>query len=874
MDILSDDLRARSFRLLDVEKTLSQLTVAQKISILSGSDMWHTTPITRFGIPSLRSTPFHLNLEPYFTHRTSISDFLMDLMEFVAQNSLKLASRREGVPASCFPVGTGLGASWDRTLLYIVGKTLAVESKAKGAHVLLGPTVNIQRSPLGGRGFESYSEDPFLSGSLARVFIEGVQREGVAATIKHYAANDQEFERASMSCKFIIIASPLPRLTPQGTKSAVGHNDGYNRVNGVHCSENPFLISTVLRGEWGFSGLVMSDWNGTYSITESIRAGLDLEMPGPTVVRGAALNAAFRSRKVSEQNIDDRVRNVLNLINNVQPSGVPEDAPEKSNDDPEVKKILREAASSAIVLLKNEANVLPLDPSVINPSVSSAQTQRMRLSLVGAPQHFVVASYTVTPFDAIAEAAKELGINEVQYAHGGTAHKYAPVIGPELRAADGTAGVDLTFFNEDPWVNSQVNPVFHMVSTTTDMFMIDNLSSEIISSRYWLEASGKFTPETTSEASLSLPAVSKYNYPSRAVRIRVSAIGKADLYIDGRRIVDNSTNVQLETLSLGRTYSTMVPTWRTSKTNLVISGSKERLGSTKLEAGQSYNLLVRYTYDLAFASSTGTTATLRGGALRFGVSPRKTVEEFLAEAVSVARQVDAVILLVGLNSDFESESSDRPHMRLPSYSDEWTTAVLAANRNTVVVVQSGTPVEMPWVDKAASLLQAFYGGNEVGHGISDVVFGKVNPSGRLPLSFPIRLEDNPTSLNFGGRNVYYGEGIFVGYRHYEALKKKALFPFGFGKSYTTFDYSDASVSATKFGPKDTVIVSVKVTNTGPRAGREVVQVYVHDVVSTLQRPPKELRGFTKTAVLQPGESENVSIGLDHLAFGFFNDRRV
>ncbi|KAF8325853.1 putative beta-glucosidase precursor [Cantharellus anzutake] len=794
MTISSDNHPARPFHEFGIEETISKLTDEEKVLILSGRDMWHTAPITRIGIPALR-----------------VSD---------GPNGVRGTKFFEGVPASCFPAATGLGASWDRKFLYLVGRALGVESKSKGVHVLLAPTINIQRSPLGGRGFESYSEDPFLSGSLARAYIEGVQSEGIAATVKHYVANEQEFERMTMSSDMsmrtlreiylrafeLVIRAPNP---PWAIMT------GYNRVNGVYCCDNLFLISTVLRGEWGFKGLVMSDWYGTYSIAESIRAGLDLEMPGPARVRGAALATALRDGKVSQKDIDDRVRNVLNLINNVQPSGVPEDAPEKSNDDPDAKKLLREAASSAIVLLKNEVNLLPLDPSVIK-SISVIGPNAKSAAISGGGSAALRPSYTVTPFDAIAEAAKELGINEVKYARGGNAHNYAPIPGPELRAADGTVGVDLTFYNENPLENRQAEPVFHMVATTTCMFMADNLPHHIINPHCWLEARGKFTPEATSE----------YEFG-------VSASGKADLYIDGRRVVDNSANPKPGDTFFG-------------------TGSKEQLGRIKLEAGRSYDLLVRYTYD---PTSTEISAPTSRGGLRFGVSQIRPTEEFIGEAVAVAKQVDAVVLVIGLNSD------------------ELAAAVLTANENTVVVVQSGTPVEMPWVDKATSLLQAFYGGNEAGRGISDVLFGKVNPSGRLPLSFPIRVEDNPSYPNFGGENghVYYGEDVFVGYRHYEAVEKKVLFPFGFGKSYTTFGYSDVSVSSTKFGPEDTVTVSVKVTNTGNRGGREVVQVYVHDVVSTLQRPPKELKGFAKTAVLQPGESEDVSIVLDHLAFGFFKD---
>lgn len=811
----------RPFDKVDVEDVISKLTTAEKVTLLTGKDMWHTEPVHRLGVPSLR-----------------MSD---------GPNGVRGTQFFEGVPSSCFPSATGLGASWDVELLSRVGKAIAVESKAKGSHILLGPTINIQRSPLGGRGFESYSEDPFLSGTLARAYVEGLQAEGVAATIKHFVTNDQEFERMSMSSEvgpralreIYLRAFELVLRTPNPPWAVM---TAYNRLNGLHLSENPFVLDQVLRKEWNWRGMVMSDWFGTYSADGSVRAGLDLEMPGPAVARGATLHRALTAQKVFEHDLDNRVRNILELVNHVQPSGVPEDAEEGGVDTPELRALLREAAAAGVVLLKNENSLLPFSPAnkpiktlaVIGPDAKVAV-------ISGGGSAALRPSWTVTAFDAITEVAKEvLGLEpkDIKYARGGNAHKWAPLFGPELKRKDGKPGVDCNWYNEDPLTHKNAKPVLLSTSVTTNMFLQDGLDlSTGLATDCWAEIYGKYTPETSG----------KYEFG-------LASCGKADLYVDGKQIIDNSTNPVRGELFFN-------------------SGSLEETGTVELEGGKSYDLLVRYQYISKIGQSAGTLAPGHRGGVRFGVAPSKTSEEFISEAVEVAKAADAVVLIVGLNGDFESEGYDRSHMNLPGNLDALAEAVTKANPSTAVVVQSGTPVEMPWATQAAAVLQAFYGGNSVGYGSADVLFGKVNPSSRLPLTFPVRLEDNPSYLNFPGENgkVLYAEGIFVGYRHYDATRKPTLFPFGAGKSYTEFKYSDAKASSKTVSANGTLDVSVTVTNTGKLAGRETVQFYVHDVKASLQRPPKELKAFTKTKLLEPGASETVTVTLDRISLGFFDD---
>lgn len=816
----------KPFGKLDVQDVLSKLTLAEKVSLLAGKDMWHTVPIPRLGIPSLR-----------------VSD---------GPNGVRGTRFFEGIPSSCFPSATGLASSFDTTLLHRVGRAIGIEAKAKGSHMLLGPTINIHRSPLGGRGFESYSEDPLLSGLLARAYVAGLQEEGVSGTIKHYVANDQEFERMSMSSE--VAPRPLREIYlrpfelvlrpgPSNPDPSWAVMTSYNRLNGLHCSENPFLLTKVLREEWGWKGMVMSDWFGTYSAAESVRAGLDLEMPGPAVARGSVLDRALSSEKAFERNVNDRVRNILELINRVQGSGIPEDAHEELVDTPEVRSLLRETAASAVVLLKNTSSLLPFSSSSGIKSIAVIGPDAKNAVVSGGGSAALRPSYAITPFDAILEGAKEalgLDADSVKYARGGNAHKWAPLFGSELKRKDGKPGVDCRWFNEDPVKNDEAKPVLLSTSATTNMFLQDGLDlSTGLNVDCWAEIGGTYTPEQASNYEFGL-----------------ASCGYADLYVDGKKVVDNSTNPQPGELFFN-------------------SGSLEETGTIVLEGGKSYDLLVRYRYVRAGGQSAGSLAPDHRGGVRFGVAPSKTTEEFIEEAVSVAKSVDAVVLIVGLNGDFESEAYDRPDMKLAATSDLLAAAVLKANPKTVVVVQSGTPVEMPWANEASGILQAFYGGNAVGYGIADVVFGKVNPSSRLPLTFPVRLEDNPSFLNFPGENgkVYYAEGIYVGYRHYQASRKATLFPFGYGLSYTEFKYSDAKLSSKTIKPEGTIDVSVTITNTGKLAGREVAQFYVTDVKSSLQRPPKELKAFAKTKVLEPGASATITVTLDRVSLGFFDDHR-
>ncbi|KAF8737855.1 glycosyl hydrolase 3 family, partial [Rhizoctonia solani] len=811
----------RPFKPLDIEDTISKLSLNEKTRLLAGIDMWHTYAVPRLGIPSLRFTD--------------------------GPNGARGTKFFEGVPAACFPAATGLGSSWDVEFIEKVGQAIGRDCKDKGCHVLLGPTINIQRSPLGGRGFESYSEDPLLSGTLARAFIKGVQSEGVSATIKHYVTNDSEFERMSMSSELSTralreiylrafeIACRDPESAPWALMTA------YNRVNGLHASENKYLLDSVLRKQWGWDGLIMSDWYGTYSADASIKAGLDLEMPGPPTWRADALQRCVTAQKIRVPEIDDRV---LKLINRVAESGIPENADETGEPEPETVSLLREAAAHANVLLKNSESLLPLSAKDVTSIGVIGPNADAPVFSGGGSANLRPYKHT-TALEGIAAALADAGNKvEVQYTLGAHAHKEAPLLGAKhLKTKAGEPGYDIEWFNEDPVQNPDAKRVHYNRGTTSFAFFNDNLpTDDILHQECWATMTGIFTPDVTG----------KYEFGA-------AATGLVDVYVDGKKIIDNSTNPVP-----GHVF--------------FMTGTVEVCNTVELTAGKPVEIKLQFTSPVAarargFTQVGAGSLSLEGrGGCRWGGGRAFQDEQGIKEAVDLAKKVDKVVLVVGLNNDWESEGYDRDNMELPRATNRLVSAVLEANKNTAVVVISGTPVSMPWADTASTIVQSFYSGGEAGHGLADVLFGKVNPSSRLPLSFPVRDEDTPSYLNFPGQNgkVLYAEGVFVGYRHYLTYKKKVLFPFGHGLSYTQFQHSNLKLSG-KIGRDSTVSVSVTVKNTGKLAGRDVVQVYVRDIVSRLDRPVKELKGFAKSSLLDPGKSETVTISLDKYAFAYFDD---
>ncbi|PYH41053.1 beta-glucosidase H [Aspergillus saccharolyticus JOP 1030-1] len=801
---------------IDVEKVLEELTLGEKVALTAGIDFWHTASVPRLNIPSLR-----------------MSD---------GPNGVRGTRFFNGVPAACFPCATALGATWDTELLHQVGRLMGEEAIAKGSHIILGPTINIQRSPLGGRGFESYAEDGVLSGTLAGHYCRGVQEKGVAATLKHFVCNDQEHERLAVDTIITDRALREIYLLPFQLAMRICQPacvmTAYNKVNGTHVSENKKIITDILREEWGWDGLVMSDWFGTYSTSDAINAGLDLEMPGKTRWRGTALAHAISSNKVAEFVMDERVRNVLNLVNWVEPLGIPEHAEEKALNRPEDQALLRRAASESVVLMKNEENILPLKKEksilVIGPNAKFA-------AYCGGGSASLDSYYTVTPFEGV--SAKSQG--PVAFAQGVYSHKELPLLGPLLKTEDGKTGFKFRVYNEPASEsNRTLVDELHLVSSSG--FLMDYVNPKIKSFTFYVDMEGYFTPEEDGV----------YDFG-------VTVVGTGKLYVDGEVVVDNTQNQRQGTAFFG-------------------NATVEERGSKALKAGQTYRIL------LEFGSAPTSDLDMRGvvifgpGGFRFGACRQITQEELISQAVRLAASAEQVVIFAGLTSEWETEGHDRDHMDLPPGSDEMISRVVDAHPNAVVVLQSGTPVTMPWVHKTKGLLHAWFGGNECGNGIADVLYGDVNPAAKLPVSFPVRLQDNPSYLNFRSERgrVLYGEDVYVGYRYYEKLDLPPLFPFGHGLSYTTFDRQNLRVTTvpeqlacTADAAPEPVSVTVSVTNTGPLPGAEIVQLWVRPPPTGVNRPKRELKGFTKV-MLQPGETRAVEIAVEKkLATSWWDEQR-
>ncbi|KAH8588226.1 beta-glucosidase [Bisporella sp. PMI_857] len=780
---------------IDVEDVLANLTQKEKIDLLSGGGFWTTKSIPQHGIPVLR-----------------LSD---------GPNGVRGESFFAGSRGAVLPCGTALGATWDQNLLYRAGCLMAKEAVAKGVHVLLGPTINIQRGPLGGRGFESISEDPVLSGLAAAALINGIQSDGIVACIKHFVCNDQEHERNRVDVRITERALREIYLMPfmiALKKSNPGClMASYNKINGVHVSEDKKLLNDLIREEWGWDGTIMSDWYGTYSTSKAIHAGLDLEMPGPGRFRGINLGHAITTNKVPTYVLDDRVRQMLKLINWCAASKVEENAPEKEIDSPETSALLREIASNSVVLLKNERQVLPLSKSkpivVIGPSARIA-------TICGGGSASLPGYYAITPYDGIKAKVDQ----DIPFRVGAYSHKELPWLGLQVKSSSGQDGMTFSAYNEHPSIKDR-RPVDVKVLTKTDAMLMDYKVPDNVSGLWYADIEGLFTPDMDGEYELGL-----------------CVYGTGKLFVDGKMVIDNSTKQRQGTAFFG-------------------CGTVEEKGTISVKKGNVYHVKVEFASAPTNTLGSGGVVRFGGGGFRIGGAFVIDPEQEINSAVDLARGAEQVVICGGLNADWESEGGDRQTLSLPGHLDSLIGKVAAANNKTVVVLQGGTPVSMPWIDNVAAVLYAWYGGNETGNAIADVLFGDVNPSGKLPLSFPKTIEDNPSFFSFKSERgrVLYGEDIFVGYRFYEALKRNVLFPFGHGLSYTSFAFSDLSVNHNETA--HTIEVSVVVENTGNVAGAEVVQVYVSQRNPSIRRPNQELRGYTK-AFLQPGEKRKCSLEIE------------
>jgi beta-glucosidase len=652
---------------------------------------------------------------------------------------------------------------------------------------------------------------------MAVAYVRGLQGRGVAATIKHFAGNESEFERTTISSE--IDERALREIYLPPFESAVKRAgvwavmSGYNKLNGVYASENKRLLTDILRQEWRFDGLVMSDWFGSHSTAPTVNAGLDLEMPGPTRDRGEKLVAAVRAGEVDAATVRERARNVLRLIARIGALGEPTIEPERAVDRPEHRALIRRAGAEGTVLLANDG-ILPLDPArcgrlaLIGPNAAVAQ-------IMGGGSAQLNPHYRVSPLEGITAV---VDADRVGHETGCTNHRLRPLLrGP----------VTVEYF-ASPDLSGP--PVHREDRTDGEVMWLGEVAPGVDPARFSARLTATFVPTASGRHEIGL----------------VSA-GRSRLLVDGERVVDAWEG------------------WRPGG-NYFGEGNDEAVGTIDLVAGRSYRI------EVEFASTEHRALGVK--ALRIGIT-LPLGEEAIQRAVDLARRSDVALLFVGLNGEWDTEGQDRPDLELPGRQNELVERVAAVQPRTIVVLQSGAPVTMPWHQRVAAVVQAWYPGQECGNAIADVLFGKADPGGRLPQSFPARLQDDPAFGNYPGENgkVHYREGIFVGYRHHEKRGIRTLFPFGHGLSYTRFRHDGLRLDTDRLAPGGELTLSLDLTNIGDRAGQEVVQVYVRDQEASVPRPGKELKAFAKLA-LQAGETRTVTLPLAMRALAWFDEARA
>jgi beta-glucosidase len=773
---------------MEIDRLVGAMTLDEKTSLTAGANLWYVPAVERLGIPSLK---------------------VSDGPSGVRGDSL--VGRR----SLSFPCGMAVGSTWNPALAGAMGEALAVEARSKNVHVLLGPTVCIVRTPLAGRTFESFSEDPLLTSRLAVAYVRGVQDGGVGCCIKHFACNDQEHERMRISAEVderalheIHLVAFEQAVTEAGVWSVM---TAYNKVNGTYCGEQPDLIGGVLRSDWGFDGLVMSDWFGTHSTAPAALAGLDLEMPGPSAWLGPTLAAAVRNREVDESVVDGQVRHMLRLMGRVGILGngtVPAD--EAEEDDPGRRALARQIATEGTVLLVNDG-LLPLDPDAVS-SVAVIGPNARQLAMGGG-------SSEVTPHRrrSVADAlAERLPGAEVSAEVGCRIDRGLPSIDLGLVA---TSGFAVEYFD-----NAELNgdPVATGTAHAARIMWIGPPHPGLTTGTCSVRISGRFTPDVAG-----------------AWRLGLESAGRSVLRLDGDVVVDNTDPAR------GQGFY--------------------GAGSAPVEV--TFDLAAGRTYDLAVEVWPRSASSPIMGA-RIGASPPDTGDEF-ERAVRAAAEADVAVVVVGSNGEWESEGHDRPDLSLPGRQRELIEAVIEANRRTVVVVNAGSPVEMPWADRAGAVLTTWYPGEEGADALAAMVVGLAEPSGRLPITIPARVEDGPAGLGVEGARypgvdgrVEYGEGVLVGYRFYETTHLAPRFEFGFGLSYGDIVYEEMRADATR--------VSVRLVNTGSRRGTEVVQAYLRAPEARVRRPDRELVGFAKVS-LDAGAEATVEIPLGPAALRYWDD---
>tara|TARA_B100001123_G_scaffold433156_1_gene557320 strand:+ start:1110 stop:3557 length:2448 start_codon:yes stop_codon:yes gene_type:complete len=780
-----------------VEYLLSELSIEEAISIISGSDAWHSTGVERLSIPRLKLTD-----GPNGARGDGVS----------------------GKTSACFPCGIALGSTWDIDLLKEIGRAIAREAKSKDADVLLGPTINLHRHPLGGRHFECYSEDPILTGKLAVSFVQGVQSQKVAACLKHFVGNDTEFERHNISSNIDPRTLREMYLLPfeLGIKKggAMSVMSAYNQLNNKFCSSHEELLKDILKEEWVFPGFVVSDWGAALDTEGNAKGGLDLIMPGPSTVWGENLLKVLKEKKITEEEVFDKARRLLRVADFTGRLDNPEEKEETSQDLEADRLLIRKTAADSMVLLKNE-NLLPLNKSkiktlaLIGPNAEQGQ-------FIGGGSASVKPHYVIHPPKALKEYLGE----EVKVVSGKGCHtyKYLPPINKEhlTESKNNKKGYLVEFFEGDD-LGGKV------------------LASEVMSgSKFWaLNGFGVKVATKLDPPSLSARFTAKFKPDITGEHVfEIISIGSARLRINGKEIIDNWTSQEKGEAFFGY-------------------GSAPNRSAINLNKDEEYFIEVDYKWLGRFP------------AIQIGLLPPDK-ENLLDQALSLSKNADAVILIAGTSSDWETEGNDRSEISLPSKQDELIHKICAANPNTVVIINTGSPCSMPWLDKARAVLLSWFPGQEYGRALTDILFGEINPSGKLPTTFPKLIEDTPAFQHYPGSDLQmnYEEGLYIGYRWYEKKKIEPLFHFGYGLSYTKFEYSSFKITPPE---KDSAIsFKMSLKNVGKIYGKEVVQCYVSVVNSKVDRPNKELKLFQKVG-LEPGESKDLEFYLTERDLAYWDE---
>ena len=758
---------------MKLKKVISNLSLEQKVSLLSGFDNWHTPDIKKYGIPKIKMSDGPNGVR--------------------GDSSTKQSS-------ACFPSPILLGATWNEKLIKKIGSATGEEALFKDVDVLLAPTINLHRHPLGGRHFECYSEDPILTSKIACAYVSGVQSKGVAACLKHFAGNDTEYERHLVSSNIDEKTLRELYLYPfeMGIKKAKAKvvMSAYNKVNNIYCSSHDELINKILKKEWKFDGYVVSDWGAALETVENANGGLDLEMPGPAKTWGKNLVDAVKAGLVEEKKIDEKVKRILTVAKFTDRFNRKRIS-ERSIDKKSHRKLIKKTAIEGMVLLKNE-DVLPLDRNkisniaLIGPNVKDSQ-------IIGGGSAGLNPHYEIHPLEGVSNFLKDEKV-KIHYAKGCHVDKYLPAFEKDICYIQGKKekGFEVEFFRGK---NFDGEPIERQVLNGNRFWALQGFAREFLDEKERPELSVKFS--TTYKPSIS-----------GEFEFEVFSIGLSRIKINGKEVVDN---------------------WSSQKKGEAFFGfaCAPKRNKIKLTKGKEYLVEVEYEFEGRFP------------AIQFGCRPPDP-KNLLEEAVKIAKQSDAVVLVVGTNSDWETEGNDRKSLGLPSDQDVLIKKVLAANKNSVLVLNTGSPVSMPWIKSCPAILQTWFPGQEFGNALAEILFGKESPSGKLPTTYPKKLSDTPAYSCYPGKNLQmdYKEKLLVGYKWYDKKKIEPLFPFGHGLSYSKFELKKVSLLKKKHEIK----IKVKLKNIGNFSTFETVQCYLERKAVKADTPKKKLVDFKKLKV--------------------------